>query len=440
MRRLESQDMTYWFVNRAFDWSVVLQLVWTFPDPIGPDALAQMNSHLGAGRLNRRVVLSAIPAARPRWSHSPETPDVLIDTVPIPARAVEDWARGELDTVDLDPLTGSAWRLRCAPTDTGGCVLSLTTLHLVADGRGMVDAAVAAAAGSGVPDPVPTATGRALFADLVDVVSVISAVGTGVVKALAGAVRRTPTDGAAPLTRAVRAPMHERSPRARTSWAVVTVSATEFAEAARRHHGSVNTLFVAVIAGALRNQGHLPPREPIKVGIPVSQRVDGDDRANATAGVAVMVVDEASAGGDLTALRQLCRNAYERLAAGQRPALMHLRPLMTILPMSVVAKVATTGNGMPDVMTSNLGAFGEEAARIGGVEASAVAFRGDAQRVDPDLPYRFGDGLQAWSLQVGDALTISIAAFDESAFADPTELSRAVSAELDAWSVGHRIW
>ena len=119
---------------------------------------------------------------------------------------------------------------------------------------------------------------------------------------------------------------------------------------------------------------------------------------------------------------------------------MHLRPLMNVLPVSVVATVATAGNGMPDVMTSNLGAFGPEVARIGGQTASAVAFRGDAQGVDPDLHHRFGDGLQSWSVQVGDTLTFSVAAFDESAFPDATALRSGIAAELDAWGVVHRIW
>lgn len=440
MRRLESQDMTYWFVNRAFDWSVVLQLVWTFDEAVDVTALAQMNTELAAGPLNRRVVLPSVPLARPRWSHSPETPDVVVDTVPISADGIEAWADAELESVPLDPVTGSAWRLRGVPTADGGFVVSLTTLHLVADGRGMVAAAAAAAASGGPTDPVPVTTRRALRADLADVVTVVAQAGSGVARALRSAVRSTTDDAPPTPTRAVRAPMHERSPSARTRWAVVSVSAADWEQAARRHHGTSNVLFVAVIAGALRAAGHLPADEPIKVGIPVSQRAEGDDRANATAGVSVMVRDEATAGGNLTALRRLCKQAYERLAAGTRPAMMHLRPLMNVLPVSLVAKVATAGNGMPDVMTSNLGVFGPEVARIGGRTASAVAFRGDAQGVDPDSHHRFGDGLQSWSVQVGDTLTFAVAAFDESAFADASRLRAGLAAELDAWGVVHRIW
>ncbi|WP_253659366.1 hypothetical protein [Williamsia maris] len=439
MRRLETQDMTYWFVNRAFDWSVVLQLVWTFDDVVDAGDLARMNAALGTGSLNRRVVLPSVPIARPRWSHSPETPDVVIDTRPIASDGIETWADAELETVTLDPVTGSTWRLRGTPTADGGFVVSLTALHLVADGRGMVAAAVAAATPGGSADPMPVATGRALLADLGDVATVVSQAGVGVTRAVTGALMSRADDGPGAPIRAVRAPMHERSPRAHTSWAVVSVSAAEWEQVARRHHGTANILFVAVITGALRAAGHLPADEPVKVGIPVSQRAEGDDRANATAGVSVMVLDEATAGGDLTALRRLCKQAYERLAAGTRPAMMHLRPLMNVLPVSVVAKVATAGDGMPDVMTSNLGVFGPEVARIGRKTASSVAFRGDAQGVDPDRHHRFGDGLQSWSVQVGDTLTFSVAAFDATAFADASQLRAGIAAELDAWGVVHRI-
>ena len=69
-----------------------------------------------------------------------------------------------------------------------------------------------------------------------------------------------------------------------------------------------------------------------------------------------------------------------------------------------------------------------------------VAFRGDAQAVVPDLPYRFGDGLQSWVLQAGAETTLSVAAFDESAVPDAGVLHRVLSEELTAWGLPHRLW
>lgn len=95
---------------------------------------------------------------------------------------------------------------------------------------------------------------------------------------------------------------------------------------------------------------------------------------------------------------------------------------------------------MPDAVVSNLGVFAAELTNIGGVQASGVAFRGIAQGVNAQLPYRFGDGVQSWLLEVGDQITFSVVAFDESAFPGRADLHRLLGAELDAWGVPYRIW
>lgn len=120
--------------------------------------------------------------------------------------------------------------------------------------------------------------------------------------------------------------------------------------------------------------------------------------------------------------------------------MIHLLPLMWLLPTSLIVKAVSSGSGMPDAVASNLGSFPSELSELGGVPASGVAFRGIAQGVDPTLPYRFGEGVQSWLLEVGDQVTFSVAAFDESRFVDRPELHRLLAAELDAWGLPHRIW
>ncbi|MBE7160396.1 MAG: hypothetical protein INR72_04040 [Williamsia herbipolensis] len=439
--RLDGPDLTYWFVDRALGWSVVLQLVWVFPAHLDARLVDGVAARLHDSVLHRRVSPPTVPGARPRWAPSTASLPVLHDDV-IRADAVARWSRDELDAVDLDASEGRCWRLRAAPLDDGGHALSLCTLHLVTDGQGFVRAAAAALASAApdarIPRPVrPThASGRRVAADAVDAVRQVALGTVGLARVLAGGLRRR--SAPAPDPRGPRAPLAQRSPQAQVRWAVVSVPTDEWVAAARRHDGTENTLFVAVIAGALRRTGALPPGEPVKVGIPVSRRAQDDGRANATAGVSVYL--DAAAEKDLATVRSRCKAAYTALDAGRRDPTVHLTPLVTVVPPGLAVRAVTAGSGMPDVMTSNIGSWGDDLLRLGSSTARGVAFRGDAQAVVPDLPYRFGDGLQSWVLQAGAETTLSVAAFDESAVPDAGVLHRVLSEELTAWGLPHRLW
>jgi hypothetical protein len=120
--------------------------------------------------------------------------------------------------------------------------------------------------------------------------------------------------------------------------------------------------------------------------------------------------------------------------------MIHLQPLMWLLPTRLIVKVISGGNGMPDAVTSNLGTFSTALAEVDGVQASGVAFRGIAQGVEAALPYRFGDGVQSWLLEYDGTTTFSVAAFDELHVTDRGQLGRLLSTELEAWGVPHRLW
>jgi hypothetical protein len=440
-RRLEAEDFTYWFVHRAFGWSVVLQLVWTFDRPLRRDALVAVNKHLAAGPLNRRVTRSGIPCARPNWVRSDTCPELVVDSTPIDAADVETWAEAGMNSAPLDPEHGQQWQLRGAPTEQGGYVLSLTALHLVSDGKAMVTAAVDAFAGRSGDQLTSTApTGpRRRVNDVVDSMTQIGSAARGVLRAVQAA-RRSGRRPQTASTGFARPPIHERAPLARTSWSIVSVDSDVWAKIAGEHGGTPNSLFIAVISGVLRSSGYAPLGRSVKVGIPVSHRGEGDDRGNATAGVAVDLTDDPIPGGDLAGIRGECKAAFTRLGSGHRPAMIHLQPLMWLLPTWLIVKVVSGGDGMPDAVTSNLGTFSAELAEVDGVRASGVAFRGIAQGVDPALPYRFGDGVQSWLLENNGTTTFSVAAFDEVHFTDRGELRRLLSGELDAWGVPYRLW
>lgn len=433
--RLESSDFVYRFVDTAFGWSVVLQVAWTFSRPPNREALSEMAARLADGPLNRRLVTPRVPLARPYWTQSTVHPGVIVDEGA--TESPNEWLNAELDTVPLTAEAGRCWQLRGVATETGGFVLSLCALHLVADGKTLVSAA--SSARDSAPLQQPQRFGRAsmLGSDLEDAARQFVSAGLGICRAAVAVARGSGAAGNVDVVK--KAPLHERAPLARPVWATVTVDRQDWEVVAKRHGGTANSLFVAVVSGLLRTSGYAPLGQTVKVGIPVSQRVDGDTRGNATAGVSVYLTEEPVAGGDLAGIRSACKRAFAALSAGRRPAFVHLQPLLQMLPARLIATAASAGSGMPDAVVSNLGSFPAELAEIGDEIATSVFFRGIAQHVDPSLPFRFGDGVQSWLLEVGDDVSFSVVAFDETHFGDDAVLRDLLAGELAGWGVPHRI-
>ncbi|AMY23445.1 hypothetical protein A3Q41_02143 [Rhodococcoides fascians] len=458
--RLADEDATYWFLRRAFGWSVVLQLVWTTDAPVSKAILTEVNSALATGRLQRRLVPPTVPGARPRWVRATGEPACRFDDDAVENSDIDRWAAEELASVELDAVEGDCWRLSATSRAGAGAVISLCALHLVTDGKTMVTAAAAALAAVSpnalspnvVTDRAITSepgTASAIIADTIDATGRVLAAGRGALRAIKDVVAQhagfggadTDTDTGPVRTRPARAPMADRSPTAVGAWATGTVPSEAWDRVAAQHGGTANVLFVAVVAGLLRSSGYAPLGDTVKVGIPVDRRGDSDDdRANATAGVSVMLTDQPVPGGDLRSIRSACKAAYQRLESGHRSAVAHLYPLTWLLPPSWLVGVATSGTGMPDAMVSNLGVVPSEAMRWGDVDATRLAFRGNAQGVDAAQPYRFGDGAQAWALRTDTTFTFSVLGFDENSFGGASRLRDLLAAELAAWQLPNEIW
>ncbi len=275
--------------------------------------------------------------------------------------------------------------------------------------------------------------------DLVDAGLQLGRAALGTARAVRAAVTSPPAEApAATPVRPARSAPALRAPRAQPSWVVVDTDTDHWAERAARFGGTPNSLFVAVVAGALYASGYAAPGDPVRVGVPVSLRgpdaVD-DERSNATGGVTVVVDDRPSAGGDLGPLRARCRAAFTAVGAGERPAAYHLQSLLQVLPIALVTRVVMAGpSGMPDAVASNLGRF-DGLARVGDATAATVSFRGDARGVRPDRPERFGEGVQSWLLETEGRTTFAVAGFDETRVGSVSALRDAVRAELEAWGV-----
>lgn len=448
--RLGDADTTYWFLHRALGWDVVLQLVWVMNGPIAPDTLALLNRQLAAGRLHRRLIVPRMPGARPVWTNAYQAPALVVDHAEIDEAEADDWAAEEMATVRLDAEAGRCWRLRAIRCASGATVISLCALHLVADGRTLVTAAAAAMAATdrGAPAPAPPAGAaerrwsrfaHSLVSDARDAAAQVHAAAGGLAR-VAGSTLRGGAGVVEPVA-ANRAPIVERSPQARWARATASVPTSEWDRVAANAGGTANSLFIATVTGLLRSSGYAPVGDPIKVGIPVDRR-DGEDdpRTNATAGVSIVLTDEPVPGGTLHTIRRACKQAFVALAAGQRPAIAHLQSMVWLIPPAWLVGMVTAGDGMPDAMVSNLGAVPAAAGQLDGATACRFVFRGMAQGVDPDLPYRFGDGVQSWLTRTDDRVTFAVFGCDEEYFDSDEHLRTLLDDELTAWGLVHEVW
>lgn len=448
--RLGDADTTYWFLHRALGWDVVLQLVWVMDGPIATDTLALLNRHLAGGRLHRRLIVPWMPGARPVWTNAPQAPALVVDHLEIDEAEADGWAAEEMATVRLDAEAGRCWRLRAIRCASGATVISLCALHLVADGRTLVTAAAAAMAATdrGAPAPVLPAGAAArrwsrlthsVVSDARDARDQVLAAAGGLAR-VAGSALRGGADVSQPAPTS-RAPIVERSPHARWARATASVPTAEWDRAAAQAGGTANSLFIATVTGLLRSSGYAPVGDPIKVGIPVDRR-DGDDdpRTNATAGVSIVLTDEPVPGGSLHTIRRACKQAFVALAAGRRPAIAHLQSMVWLVRPAWLVGMVTAGDGMPDAMVSNLGTVPAAVGRLEGATACRFVFRGMAQGVDPDLPYRFGDGVQSWLTRTDDRVTFAVFGCDEECFDSDENLRTLLDDELTAWGLVHEVW
>lgn len=438
-------DAPWWLLYRAAGWSVVQQMVWDFPEEVNPESLRRFNDALCHGRLHRQLVEPRVRGARPYWVRAPRPVPLVLDEQRIADDAVADWALDELRGVRLDPDEGRCWRLRAAVTETGRTVVSLCTLHMVADGKARVAAVAEALAAvergdrmipPKVPHPVASRS-----SDVVDAARQLSAACAGILRAVKADIR-TVEDERQPLdSRAPRSPLAERAPAATPVWTTATVPTADWDEVARSHGGTANSLYIAVVSGLLRAGGYTAPDNQIKVGIPVAARTDEDhDRGNAVAGVSIYLSPVPAPVMDLGVIREECRRAYKALAGGRRATEVHLVPLGWFLPPSLITKRGAPEASYPDAMASNIGDLPPEVCTVGGVRASAVTVRGVPQGVDSEGRLRYGEGIHAWMARTETNVTFTLCGFDEQHFVDDDTLRRLLAEELTAWGLPHRIW
>lgn len=427
---LTPDDDLFVRMEHALGLPVVNQAVWRLPHRLAPAHFATIGAAMSAGRMSRLVVRTSFPL-RDRWSHTPEAGTYEFSDQAIDAAAAPEWALAQVGAT-VDSVTGPAWRMTAVTTtDTDETFVSWVSSHVIGDGGALITAISEALDGVAfrTDDPVPG------VGDMVRE-------GARTVATSASALYRLLRDRRQPVTRPPSA--SGPAPLAPTAWTgmnptvVVDVAADAFDAAAAEAGGTANTLFTAITIGVLHATGRVRDGDEIPVGLPVSTRVPGDRRANATTGVTARITVTPELYTDLRELRAASKAAFAA-AGGEPGALALMGRIVQPLGDGIVARL-TADSRAPLCLASNLGALDTRFASLGTGAAGSVAMRSVTVGASLERMQHMAGGVSGWSSRSAGTVTLCLTALDPDRVPDSAALSALVAAELERRGLSGSFW
>ncbi|MRH86933.1 hypothetical protein GFY24_05535 [Nocardia sp. SYP-A9097] len=396
-------DEMFLRAHRGMGTPIALQGLWRTAGPVDPELLARIHEALRTGPLGRRVVRTRVPGARPRWQATGWAHPPAVTATAIPTAALLDWA--DVQGEDLDPEVGPGWRLSTTELIEGGCVMSLTCSHTLADGRALTLAIDHALAGTPLAAPVAGPT------DWADARKQWATVLGGTARALR---RGLPARPAPPADRKALVTNASSGPITRS--AIIQVPAREWNRVAVAHDGTANSLFVHIIANMLWDSGF--PEPTIAASLPVDTRdeprVDND---MAMTEIAITRADTPAT------LRRKARTAYEHrmTSPGGIP-----EELLQVIPERWAHTLAK-GAGERDILCSNIGTLPDSLLTLGPHPCTGVAARAIHPGLRPNQLPR--TRLSGYLTRIADTYTLSVVSLDPDAPEPPAVLTeRALTA------------
>ncbi|WP_330184842.1 hypothetical protein OHB26_15370 [Nocardia sp. NBC_01503] len=404
MNRLSVVDEMFLRAHRGMGTPIALQGLWRTADPVDRELLDRIHEALRVGPLGRRVVRTRVPGARPRWQATGWAHPAAVTDRAIPTAALLDWADAQGE--NLDPEIGPGWRLSATELAEGGCVMSLTCSHALADGRALTLAIDHALTGT------PLAASVAGHTDWADARKQWATVIGGTARALRRGLppRPVPPDDRKML------PTNTIS-GAVTRSAIIQVSALEWNRVAVANDGTANSLFVQLIANMLWDSGF--QESTIAASLPVDTRdeprVDND---MAMTEIAITRSDTPST------LRRRARAAYEHrmTSPGGIP-----EELLQVIPDRWAAALAK-GAGERDILCSNIGTLPDSLLSLGPHPCTGVAARAIHPGLRPDQLPR--TRISGYLTRIADNYTLSVVSLDPDVAQSPSALAEKALADL----------
>lgn len=371
-------DQAYLLTTRADRVEQSLQCTWIYRRGVDLAGLRRMNENLAYGLLGRRIERSPIPFGRHRWVANHDVPPVDV-AEPVHTRAeLTAWleTRAEIPT---DPEHGPSWHIGVLPVDGYGTAVTLLASHTIIDAGGLCLAVADAAKGIthdlGYPLPRSRSRRQALLADARQFVRDLP----GIAAAIATAVKlgvRTAREARGRKGSAALSPNPATDPTPVVYAATAWVDVDEWDTRADALGGTSNSLFAGFAVQLARKAGRVNPiNREVFLSYPVSERTDGDTRANALTAVEFSV-DPGDVTTDLRAMRAKTKEALTE-GLGTLEEVRSALTLIPFVPEASVRKAHQTASyyaNLP-VCCSNLGDIEPTTACADGTEADIVSIR-----------------------------------------------------------------
>ena len=397
---------------RALGRGPLAQYGWIYEHPVDLDALRRFHHNLGRGLLGRRIERSVLPFGRDHWVAWTGPDDIDLADSSRPYDGILDWFDEQL-RIPIDPEAGPSWRLAVQPLVEGGAAITLIGSHSVCDGLALNLAIKQAASGEtwdlGYPQPNSRTRVQALRQDAAEFVRAVP----DFAKAIAAAARLAKSSVGEFKSSAGRSTRPSRI----DDTALVTVPSLvayfdedQWQSRMEGLGGTSNSLFAGIAAKLGQVFGRVDDNGLVRLQFPVSERTEGDTRANALSGMAVMI-DPVGVTAGLQGVRAELKRSLAALSESTFDLLGPVA-LAPLIPPGLARGLEgmALGAGAP-VGCSNLGKLGAVVNRPDGTDAEYVLLRQIESRTTAEILDRLGGTLFLASGQVNGLVSVSVAAW-----------------------------
>jgi diacylglycerol O-acyltransferase len=417
---------------RALGRGPLVQFSWIYERPVDLDGLRRLHRNLGGGLLGRLIERSVVPFGRHHWVAWAGPADLEIGEGLRPRDQATAWLDEQI-ALPIDPEYGPAWRLAVQPLTGGGAAVTLIASHAVCDGLGLGLAVAQAVQGAnrdlGYPPPRARTRRQAWRQDIREVLRAVP----DMVRAAVAAVRlagRNTDDFSSSVARSA-SPKNLRDSRPVTIPALaVFIDDEQWDSRAESLGGTSNSLFAGVAARLAQRTGRVDDRGQVKLSFPVSERTEGDTRANALTAM-MLTVDPTGVTESLAGVRAEIKRNLTELSATRYELLAPL-PLTPLVPQRLARKLEgmALGSGSP-AGCSNLGPLDPAVNRPDGSDADYFWMRQMESQITPDILDRLGGTLYLASGRLHGQVFVAVSGWQTGGLNSTRRLADLVTRTLD---------
>ena len=436
--RLTFIDHALFAEHRAIGRNLVIQFVWVYEHAVDFEGLRRFHHNLGYGLLGRRIERSPLSFARHRWVFDRGPSDIDIAECARPRAELSDWA-DERSQLPVDPECGPGWQLGVLPLTDGATAVSLVLSHYLLDGLGLAVALIEAIQGNrrdlGYPPPRSRTRLRAVAQDARQTARDIPEVARTLVAAAKQARRLWRNSARSPVSPPTALLGGDGDDSIVVPGVTIYVDLDVWGARAKALGGTSNALVAGLAAKLGERMGRRRAGDgAVTIQLPMSERAEGDTRANAMS-FACVRVDPTRVTTDLRDLRAAINQALRTLRETPDESLQ-LRSLTPFAPKRALKRLCDPRVADPEhpVFCSNVGDLSSVMCRPDGTDAEYAAGRAIGQHVTRQWLERTGGQMDLYSGRIGGKVFITVVAYQpgaENTKAALRELAANTLAEFD---------